>query len=738
MSRPGWGFPIPPFQWPHVGRQWPAYNVESDQADGLVMWLPYGGGYPGAHQHIDTISGLVFTEGGTPVWVADGERGWSMLFDDAANEYLEVDHPVITGTPYTLSGWFRTDDGVSPQYVINISDKDVANQQTSLLINYNPSLSVSALTYTAGSGLVRAISTASLVVGRWQLITGVFESPTARACLLDGANKGTNANNATPLGLDRTSIGRAGDSTPGAYMSGCIADVRVYDRALTDLQVAELSHPDTEWELFQIPRRLWRLGVVAAEGIEVTPGAALVETALAAPSVELGSISVTPSVATAVAALVEPGITLGDADVVPAFTIVTVVSIAPIITLGELAIPPPEAIVVAALVAPSITLSSTTAEPTEAVAETALVAPSVALGALVVAPSDAAATTSLVAPSVVLSSVVVAPPNSPVEAAFGAPGVELGLLALAPSASAAEVTAVAPTVDYGPATSTPPTADVIAAALAPEVSVGGLEIAPDSAIVTVALVAPSVGLSSLGIAPSCAIIVTALVAPVVVLGGVSIAPSVAIAEAALVAPVVVGALDIAPPSARAVAASIAPSVVLGSISITPSSGPVVADAVSPSVEAVWAVIVPIYRASATTRTWVFPGRTRAFDFAALSYRQYIFTARERRMSTKYQIAGDILIQPSASGIGPFTFRLGPQLPSGNDIVSVVVKAYLDNVDKTSDLISSTPTVASNVVSVYFKYPGVSLHGEYKLTFIYTLVGGEIDEADFFKVRVADH
>jgi hypothetical protein len=109
------------------------------------------------------------------------------------------------------------------------------------------------------------------------------------------------------------------------------------------------------------------------------------------------------------------------------------------------------------------------------------------------------------------------------------------------------------------------------------------------------------------------------------------------------------------------------------------------------------------------------------------------------MSTRYQFTVSvILVQPSAAGIGPFSFDLGPQLPTGDDIVSIVVKSYLDTIETTSSLISGGPTVAGNIVSVYFDYPSADLHGDHKLTFIYTLVSGAIDEADFFKVTVSDH
>jgi hypothetical protein len=109
------------------------------------------------------------------------------------------------------------------------------------------------------------------------------------------------------------------------------------------------------------------------------------------------------------------------------------------------------------------------------------------------------------------------------------------------------------------------------------------------------------------------------------------------------------------------------------------------------------------------------------------------------MSTRYQFPVDvILIQPSAVGIGPFSFDLGPQLPTGDNINLIEVKSHLGTTETTSGLISGVPAVAGNIVSVYFNYPGTDLHGDHKLTFIYTLVSGAIDEADFFKVTVSDH
>ena len=106
--------------------------------------------------------------------------------------------------------------------------------------------------------------------------------------------------------------------------------------------------------------------------------------------------------------------------------------------------------------------------------------------------------------------------------------------------------------------------------------------------------------------------------------------------------------------------------------------------------------------------------------------------------TDYQFPPDtIMIQPYALAIGPFTFDLSGQLPAGDDIASIIVATYLDGVDTTASLISGVPTEVANVITVYFDYPGVALHGTHKLTFEYTLVSGATDEADFYGIMVKD-
>ena len=74
------------------------------------------------------------------------------------------------------------------------------------------------------------------------------------------------------------------------------------------------------------------------------------------------------------------------------------------------------------------------------------------------------------------------------------------------------------------------------------------------------------------------------------------------------------------------------------------------------------------------------------------------------------------------------------LPVGTSVSSVNVRAYdKDDVLVTSDLISGTPSVNNNVISMKLKYPVLSGVGRYKLTMVMVLDNGDSKEADFSRV-----
>lgn len=161
------------------------------------------------------------------------------LFDNGSSEYIEIDQAVVSAEPYTISCWFNTDDLANDQYIVNISDKDAVDNQSGLFAYVSQANDpLAAVSYDAGGANVAL--QIGITANTWHHGAGVWAANNDRAVFLNG-NKGTDNNARNVANQDRTSIGRAGDSTPSYYMSGAVAEVGIWNVALTDDEVDILA-----------------------------------------------------------------------------------------------------------------------------------------------------------------------------------------------------------------------------------------------------------------------------------------------------------------------------------------------------------------------------------------------------------------------------------------------------------------------------------------------------------------
>lgn len=156
------------------------------------------------------------------------------LFDDGDSEYLEVDSaPVLTET-LSMACWFNSDDTGANQGLVYIGDSGSTTHRFQLMIRGG----------TGGDPVIarardpgadgEAATSSGYSANTWHSALATFTNDTSRAAYIDGANKGTDSTDVAVVGPDRISVGRAGDASPGDYMSGMIAEVAVWDVALTD------------------------------------------------------------------------------------------------------------------------------------------------------------------------------------------------------------------------------------------------------------------------------------------------------------------------------------------------------------------------------------------------------------------------------------------------------------------------------------------------------------------------
>ena len=170
-----------------------------------------------------------------PAWNSGGKLGGALSFD-GVNDYVTLGNPasLIPGSTITLAGWMRLTDISVNRFVI--SKYDGLNPQTDTFLRYQ-----------AGTGVMCSIggtattAAASVVTGQWYHVACTYDGSLIRV-YLDGVQVKTAAKSGPIADEVGTAwlIGARTPANPGAFMHGLLDDVRVYTRALTGADVAEL------------------------------------------------------------------------------------------------------------------------------------------------------------------------------------------------------------------------------------------------------------------------------------------------------------------------------------------------------------------------------------------------------------------------------------------------------------------------------------------------------------------
>jgi hypothetical protein len=162
-------------------------------------------------------------------------------FTAASSRYLSVASAPVTSTPLTLACWvYKTNVSDSTSGFISITNEVGAS--SSFNLNHNiTNNTIRASAQQTGGGAQVAISTSGLTNNTWAHACGVFESSTSRIAYCDGGNSGTNTGSAAPESLNRILIGANWFGSLQNYTNAIIAEVGVWNVALTAAEIASLA-----------------------------------------------------------------------------------------------------------------------------------------------------------------------------------------------------------------------------------------------------------------------------------------------------------------------------------------------------------------------------------------------------------------------------------------------------------------------------------------------------------------
>jgi hypothetical protein len=221
---------------------------DSQQANGLVFWLPF--------QHIpglvvDLVRGFSFTGSATkPSAVTTVER--SRAYSFAGANYWETTDRVIPALPFTISVWYKVPAAslASNMYMIGSSYYNGGSSGDYYALRLLQS-KVTAGVYQSGITGQNAQAAINSTANVWQLAVVVFANIALRTAYVNGANPGSNTVSIVPANMSRFAIGtlRRSDN-PAVYYTGLFSDLRVYNRALTPVDVWQMYDPATRCDLY--------------------------------------------------------------------------------------------------------------------------------------------------------------------------------------------------------------------------------------------------------------------------------------------------------------------------------------------------------------------------------------------------------------------------------------------------------------------------------------------------------
>jgi hypothetical protein len=205
----------------------------------------------GMNEGLGTTSGdsLGITTGtltNGPIWTT-GQYGQGISFD-GINDFIDLGTTVLLkpSLPITMSAWIKTNAIGSTQGIMTNDKTGHANHSGAWMdLNSNGKITVHYGSNTGCDSYSRRtkVGTTTLSPNTWYHIAAVIQGATNMQIYVNGVNdngsySGTGGSLAYATG-GRSVIGKVGNCPSGDYIfNGVIDDVRFYDKALTQTEVA--------------------------------------------------------------------------------------------------------------------------------------------------------------------------------------------------------------------------------------------------------------------------------------------------------------------------------------------------------------------------------------------------------------------------------------------------------------------------------------------------------------------
>ncbi len=284
-----------------------ALNAASPQANGLIGWFPFVGQRRGDLQAHNEVLGTAYTTvHSNPEWVVDADLGGVANFTG----YTRYNPSLagIIGDQFTVAAVLKRTTTSNNLWFWGTGDQLSSNNQLQI-----GSTSSTRLNFNFMNNDLQVI--VSSLVGRWAWVVATYDKSLGtgnQKLFLNGVQIGQRNNTTGFTGHQIHYLGYREYNSRS--WTGYIADVRIYNRALSADEVWQLYDPATRWELYQPERKLWAGGSSTPSATIELTGIPSAE-AVGQPAVDDGLTRIFPTGIPSAEAVGTPTVTPGAATI---------------------------------------------------------------------------------------------------------------------------------------------------------------------------------------------------------------------------------------------------------------------------------------------------------------------------------------------------------------------------------------------------------------------------------------
>jgi hypothetical protein len=155
---------------------------------------------------------------------------------NGTNQYLSTASSPVLNVPMSIAGFGKT-TAVGGRAVVSVGESGAGTHRHQMQITTQ----FITATTVGSAGVISAVSSVAAASNQWTHACAVFSNSSSRIIYVNGTNTGNDAVNNITNNANAIYVGARNSNGVGAYFTGDIAEVGIWNAALTAAEIASLA-----------------------------------------------------------------------------------------------------------------------------------------------------------------------------------------------------------------------------------------------------------------------------------------------------------------------------------------------------------------------------------------------------------------------------------------------------------------------------------------------------------------